>query len=253
MLCSPATEISDFTAVRVLLSLLCWLSTFPLLFSHLLHSLTFVSQCIFSFFLHHSHPSHCCITALERNLQCFPIIHFCPQDSLGPFKNKLIREERRVSSCNLHHQECIGLIFFPHCNIFIILVWLIQTTRVNIIFLAHLANPISPQDDPCLGFPSHFSTVELHMFQLAPSLFCPLRPPRGTITRKQCPPAPALGQNKLHFHVCWNAEWGKCRAPAAASLPLLPPASCSASTQLGWLCPGHCSWQLRHTDTRSHV
>lgn len=43
---------------------------------------------IYSFFLHRSHPSHCCIMALERNLQCFPIIHVCPQDSLGSFKKK---------------------------------------------------------------------------------------------------------------------------------------------------------------------
>lgn len=238
------------------LSLLCWLSIFPLLFSHLLTPsslITFVSQCIFSFFLHHSHPSHCCIMALERNLQCFPIIHFCPQDSLGSFKkNKSGRREgwaAVISSTG----SALASFFFPHYNIFIILVWLIQTTCVNIIFIAHLANPISPRDDPCLGFPSHFSMVKLHMFQLAPSLLCLLHPPRGTITRKQCPSASALGQNKLHFHLCWNAEWGTCRAPTAASLLLLPPASCSASIQLGWLCHGHCSWQLRHTGTCSHV
>lgn len=208
---------------------------------------------IYSFFLHRSHPSHCCIMALERNLQCFPIIHVCPQDSLGSFKKKNNREERRASSCNLLYWDCIGLIFF-----FLIIIFLLSLSdsykpHINIIFIAHLANPIGPQDDPCLGFPSHFSMVKLHTFQLAPSLFCLLHPPRGTITRKQCPSASALGQNKLHFYLCWKAEWGTRGAPTAASLLLLPPASCSASTQPGWLCHGHCSWQLRHTDTCSHV
>lgn len=70
----PVTEIYDFTAASVILSLLCWLSTIPLLRPS---SLVFHQVCSsvhfspFSFFFFHSHRCHCCSMALrgdsERN------------------------------------------------------------------------------------------------------------------------------------------------------------------------------------------
>lgn len=98
-LCSPVTEISDFTAVSVPLSILHWLSTFPLLFSHLLHSSSFITSVplyISTLLLfYHSHPCCCCTVALERKRQRSPLPHSSPRDlPHSANKNKSGRRER---------------------------------------------------------------------------------------------------------------------------------------------------------------
>lgn len=230
--------------MNVLLFLLYWLSTFPLLFSHFLHpSFTrSVPLCIFFLipFFYHSHPCHCGSMALESN--------YSSPHSLSPPHRILLtlneKKSRRRERWLVELQSPLAWVHWPHlfCTV-IPLLFLSDSHKPCLVISSSfhiLPTSSAPQYDSCWWFPCPFVPPRKDSLILLSSHSClcfnlsllSLLSSRGIVKMKLS--SPSFGK-KVLFHRTMPSQERQVRnaeCTAFCSLLLLSPASATLHSPL---------------------
>lgn len=221
--------------MNVLLFLLYWLSTFPLLFSHFLHpSFTrSVPLCIFFLipFFYDSHPCHCGSMALESN--------YSSPHSLSPPHRILLtlneKKSRRRERWLVELQSPLAWVHWPHlfCTV-IPLLFLSDSHKPCLVISSSfhiLPTSSAPQYDSCWWFPCPFVPPRKDSLILLSSHSClcfnlsllSLLSSRGIVKMKLS--SPSFGK-KVLFHCTMPSQErqvrnAECTALSAASYSCL--------------------------------